>query len=160
MEQLIAKWPELSPEHVKLIFIRSKGEEAFVQDKVKEATVEILKEVAEVATCANMSRKAICEHIGNLEKARDYLSAYTQGLMKGYQADEMPKIKARQAKERKEKEAKSPKKKDKADDLIAMAIAAAKVGKIDKPKTTEVKLNKSTCPKCNKEVFSLKFHKC
>lgn len=163
MQELIASYPELSEEEAKLIFIRQSAQEAYEKGEIKESTDTFFIEVIQIATAASMSRDDIGQHIGNLEKIRDYLAAFTQGLGKGLEKDVEPKIKARQAKEAAEKrkgKSKKEQKENKVNDLIAMAVQAAKSGDpLSTPKKT-TKLAKTKCEKCNKEVFSLKFHKC
>ena len=80
-EKLIAEFPELSEEAAKLIFIRQSAQEAYSNNTMKEATGNILKEVVEISTISDMTKEYVAMHIGNLEKARSFLAAFTQGIM-------------------------------------------------------------------------------
>ena len=157
-QKLINEWPDLSPEQAKLIFVRQSAQEAYEQGKIQEATNSILKEVTEIATCASMDINQIAEHIGNLEKVRNYLAAFTQGLMKAHASKVEPEIKAKRAKERREKLAQKVASKDsKVNSLIQMAISGA-ITTNEEPKKNVV--TKTKCESCGLEVYSLKFHKC
>lgn len=156
LEKLISEYPDLSEQEAKLIFIRQSAQEAFEKGEIKEATDGFFVEVKEVLDCSNMSKEDISMHIGNLEKVRDFLAAFTQGMSQGYAAEEEPKIKARRAKreqDKKKKQATSSKDK-RVNDLIQMAIDGVK-----EPKKVS-KVQKVKCDKCQSEVFSLKYHNC
>lgn len=164
-EKLIAEYPELSVEEAKLLFIRKSGQEAYCEDKIAEGTKSILKEIIELSTVASMSKDEIAQHIGNLEKARSFLAAFTQGLSKAHADEVEPKIKAKRAREKAAK-AVSKSKKPKADAMFAALMAAEEdievMTNLDKDPSNAGKkiVSKIKCPKCQKEVFTLKFHKC
>lgn len=164
--ELIASWPNMSEEEAKLLFIRKSAQEAYEQNNIKEATKSILKEIVVTSTVNSMSREEIGLHIANLEKARSFLAAFTQGLMIGLSTELEPIFKAKRIKEAREKTiAKSSgslSAKDKRiNDLVEMArnlsLASNESAKEAKPikETTKV-----VCPTCGNETFSLKFHKC
>jgi len=152
LERLIATFPDLTEEQAKLIFVRKSAQEAFEKGELEESTSGMLKEVVTIITCSNMHN--IEEFIGNLEKARNYLASYTQGVMSAHASDIEPKIKAKREKERLQKQVKTKDKK--VNDLIQMAINAATI-----PDTKVVSSNKKIhCSKCDKDVYSLNYHNC
>jgi len=162
-KELIAQYPELSVEEAKLIFIRQSAQEAYINNQIETATKDILKEIIEIATVASMSKEEIGQHIGNLEKVRGYLAAFTQGLMRAHCDEEEPKIRAKRAKEEKEK--KAAKSNDLQSKLAGLGIsmdslmAGKKVENSTQPETQKT-INKVKCEHCGSEVYSLKFHKC
>lgn len=155
-EKLIASYPELTTEEAKLVFIRKSAKEAYEKGEIEKATEDFFIEINKIATCASMSKEEIGTHLGNLEKVRDYLAAFTQGLAKGHAEEVEPKIKAKREREKKQKSVKTKDKKVNA--LIQMAINASDGIKATPKANTKV--SKVTCEKCGKEVYSLKFHKC
>jgi hypothetical protein len=166
-QKLIDEWPELSQEEAKLMFIRKSAQEAFSENKIKEATADMLKTVVKEATIASMSKEEIGQHIGNLERVRSYLAAFTQGLSKAYTDEEEPKIRAkRKAREAKDKaSSKSKSSKPKASAMFAALMAAEDdidvSSEVRDPASAGAKVvDKKECPNCKAKVFSLKFHKC
>lgn len=152
---------KINEHEAKLLFIRQSAQEAFEKGQILEATKTILKTIVEVSLVSNMTKEEIALHIGKLEEARQYLAAFTQGLQIGYAKEAEPIFKARAEKRRQEKlAAKLTSSKDKkVNELIEMArnLASNPAGELVKPAST---VTKQTCPKCNKEVFSLKYHTC
>lgn len=157
-QKLIASWPDMTEEQAKLLFIRQSATKAFENGNILEATKEILAEIVKVSTVSNMTKAEIAVHIGNLEKARTFLAAFTQGLMIGQANEEEPRIKEKHKKEQREKVlAKVKSNTDKrVNELIEMARNAS-IASAAKPKA---KVEKQTCPTCGESVFSLKFHTC
>ena len=163
-EKIIAQYPELSEYQAKLIFIRKSAQEAYSKGEIEYATKGILVEIVKEATISTMTKESINEHIKHLEKARAFLVAFTQGLLSGHEEEILPELKAKHEREKRERLAsrlEGSTKDKKANDLIAKAIAATtKDGELRASSTEESKIQKVTCEKCKKEVYSLKFHKC
>lgn len=157
----IKSWPQMTEEEAKLLFIRQSAQEAYAKGEIKEATKDVLKSIVEISTVNSMTKEEIGLHIGNLEKARSFLAAFTQGLQQAFAKEEEPKFKAKREKEKQDKVlAKLTSSKDKkVNELIEMARKLATDPSLEK-KETKPPVSKVTCPKCNKETFSLKFHKC
>lgn len=149
---------EIGEEEAKLLFIRKSAQEAYEKGEVVESTKAILKTIVEISLVSNMTKEEIGLHIGNLEKARMFLAAFTQGLQIGYAKEAEPIFKAKREKERLERIVNKISGKDKkVNDLIELARSLA-----SKESTGSIigKASKTTCPKCNKEVFSLEYHTC
>lgn len=160
LTETIKNYPEMTEEEAKLLFIRKSAQEAFEKGEIEEATKGILKVMVEVTFVGNMTKEEIAQHIGNLERAKSYLAAFTQGLQIGYAREQEPIFKARAEKRRQEKLAEklTSSKDRKVNELIEMARKLS-LGE-DASQTPKVKANKVKCEKCGNEVFSLKFHKC
>ena len=157
----INSYPEMSEEEAKLLFIRKSATEAYEKGEIKEATKFILTTIVEIATVSNMSKEDIAQHIGNLEKARSFLASFTQGLQIGYVTEIEPKIKARNEKKRADAvlaKAGISKSDKRVNEIIEMARKFA--SQSDETKVQKNIVTKIKCEKCNKEVFSLKFHTC
>lgn len=160
----IKSWPNMSEEEAKLLFIRRSATEAFEKNEIESSTKSILVSIVEISTVSSMTREEIGMHIANLEKARSFLAAFTQGLMIGYANAEEPKIKAKKAKEQREKllskVSSTPTSKDKkVNDLIEMARSLSLSGNLE-TNTVKEAISRIECPTCHKQVLSLKFHKC
>lgn len=157
---MIKSWPNMTEEEAKLIFIRKSATEAYANGEIESATKDILKTVVELIVVNSMSKDLIAEHIGNLEIARSFLAAFTQGLMTGVASEAEPIFKAKHEKERKEKlAAKIVSAKDKkVNELIEKARELAMNPTLASSKKSTI--TKQICEKCKREVFSLKFHKC
>lgn len=151
---------QMSEHEAKLLFIRKSAQEAFEKGEILEATRTILKTIVEVSLVSNMTKEEIGVHIGKLEQARSYLAAFTQGLQIGYAKEQEPIFRAKREKERRERLASKlvSSKDKKVNELIEMArnLASNPTGEI----TPKPVLTKQVCEKCNKEVFSLKYHTC
>lgn len=153
-ENMIAQYPELSEESVKLIFIRDRAKKAFIEDKIREATSETFKDIITLGTIASASKDDISIHIGNLERCRNYLSCLIQGLKIGYVEQEEPKIRAKREKEAKEKATSRPKTVEgilakyglNLDSLQSKLVSDP----LPPPETKPLELTDSTCPKCGK----------
>ncbi len=169
-EQLIASYPDLSEENIKLIFIRDRAKKAYVENLIREATKETLSEIIVLGTVASASKDDIRLHIGNLEKCRNYLSAMLQGYKIGFAEDIEPKIKAKHEQEAKEARAKKPKTLEAtlaqygldASD-IANKLASLKSSPLVPNSDGEVTKNpikQEICPKCNQVMLLPSFHKC
>ena len=160
----IKSYPEMSEYEAKLLFIRKSATEAYEKGEIQEATKTILRTIVEVAMVSNMSREDIGFHIGNLERARSFLAAFTQGLQIGLATEIEPKIKARREKEKAERAArKLASGDDKIASLIALAQGLAKNETLETRKRTVETVStvaKVKCPSCQRETLSLKFHKC
>ncbi len=153
----------MTDDEAKLLFIRQSAAEAFAKGEIEESTKGILKEIVILCTVASMQKETIGDHIGNLEKARSYLAAHTQGLMTGVEKEALPLFKAKREKERLNKIAsKLESAKDKkVNDLISLARDLASKGLVNEEVKVKTPIaSKAVCPKCKKEVFSIKFHKC
>lgn len=165
MEKLIASFPDMTEEQAKLVFIRKSAQEAYEKGEIKEATAGILKEIVLLGTVASMTREEVGTHIANLEKVRTFLAAFTQGLMKAHADKLEPEFKEKRRKQKLEEisnKVAARSSDSKVNALIQMAVNAAKEGKIlTKGKVEEEStLPKVKCEKCQKDVYSLKFHKC
>ena len=163
LSDIIASYPEMSPEAAKLIFIRDTALKSYVENALLSASKETLSEIVTLGTVSAMDKATIAQHIGNLEKARDYLSAHIQGLKIGYATDEEERIKVKRAKEAKEPRVSKGSNPTPVMNLEDLKNELSKF--IEKknaiPEAKEpIKISKVTCEKCNKEVISLKFHKC
>jgi len=161
--EIIASYSNMTEEEAKLLFIRKSATEAYANNEIAQATKTILVSICEISIVASMSKEEISSHIANLEKARSFLAAFTQGLVTAYQSELEPIFKAKHEKEKREKLAnKTTSNKDKkVNELIEKARQLALnplTGKLENPNKKVI--TKVTCEKCNKEVFSLKFHKC
>jgi hypothetical protein len=159
--ETIKSWPDMTEEEAKLLFIRKSAQEAFEKGEIIESTKGILKEIVELTIVSNMTKEQIGLHIGNLEKARSFLAAFTQGLQIGYAKEAEPIFKAKAEKKRLEKLAEKlgiSSKDKKVNALIEMARNLAS-DHIEEPKAKPT-LTKQVCEKCNKEVYSLKYHTC
>lgn len=158
--EIIKNYPEMTEEEAKLLFIRKSAQEAYEKGEIEEATKGILRTIVEVTFVNNMTKEEIGAHIGNLERAKSFLAAFTQGLQIGYAKEAEPIFKAKAEKRRQEKLAEklTSSKDKKVNELIEMARRLS-MGEdaSQKPKVVAAKVK---CEKCNKEVFSLKFHKC
>lgn len=159
--------PELSKEAVKLLFIRKSAAEAYASGEIKEATKGMLIEIAEIITASSMSKEDLGVHIGNLDKARSFLAAYTQGL-KMAQGDELEPIfrekrekEAKKAKEERERKASSVKPDGLSLSMQALGLSmetimsglAAKLASPDgniEAVTPPDNSDDYTCPKCSK----------
>jgi hypothetical protein len=154
---LIAEYPEASPETLKRIFIRNQGTKAYVESKLSETSEVILSEIALLGTIGAMSNDdEIRDHLTNLEKCRAYLSCYIQGIRRGQEDKLAPEFKEKHEKEKIAKQIRKSTKDEGVAKLVAALMSAKSITIDDKP----VSLKKETCGKCNTEVFSLKFHKC
>lgn len=167
--ELIASWPNMSEEEAKLLFIRKSAQEAYEQGNIAEATKEILKEIVVTSTVNSMTREEIGLHIANLEKARSFLAAFTQGLMIGLSTELEPIFKAKRIKEAREKaiakSSNSASTKDKrVNDLVELARNLSEVNLVEKSEETTKpnpkRLVKSTCDKCNESVWFIDKHVC
>lgn len=152
----------MTEESAKLIFIRQSATEAYAKGEIENATTNLIREIVPIMTVASMSKEETGSHIYNLEKARAYLAAFTQGVVIGYQTELTPIFKERERKRREEKlkEKITNAKDKKVNDLISLARDLASKGSIVNPPPVINTVTKITCPKCSKETFSLKFHKC
>lgn len=153
-------YPEMTEEEAKLIFIRKSAQEAFEKGEIEEATKGILKVIVEITFVSNMTKEEIGSHIGNLEKAKAFLAAFTQGLQIGYAKEAEPIFKAKREREKQQKLAEklTSSKDKKVNELIEMARRLS-LGE-DSSQKPKVVASKVKCEKCGNEVYSLKFHKC
>jgi hypothetical protein len=161
--QIIESWPETTEESAKLIFIRQSATEAYANGQIEAATKEFVKEIVPILVVASMSKEQIGIHIANLERARAFLAAFTQGLVIGHETEMLPifKEKARKRAEEKRQEKLVGKQTTKVNDLISLARDLASKG-LETSNQVAIKTiaTKVECPTCKKLVYSLKFHKC
>lgn len=158
-KDLITSYPDMSAEAAKLIFIRDTALKSYVENALLNSSKETLSEIVTLGTVSAMDKATIAQHIGNLEKARDYLSAHIQGLKIGYATDEEERIKVKRSKETKEpkvSKSSSTPVMNLEDLKNELSNFIAKKNEVKEP----VKIVKVTCEKCKAEVISLKFHTC
>lgn len=160
----------MKPEDAKKLFIRDSAKEAYKtsDEKVREITTEVVKEVIDILTVGKMTRAEIGTHIANLEKARSLLACLGQGFQIAFAEEKEPEFKAKH--EREQKEARASKPKTLEDSLSRLGVDFSKLAaSLNKPlpvKNEETKTpapsNKIKCDKCGKEFFSAmkNFHKC
>lgn len=156
--EYLKTFPDISEENVKKLFIRDISKSSYDTGEIKANTERFSSEIKELIAC-NLSKEEIGLHIANLEKARGIISSMIQGYKKGYFDETEPKIKEKQVREAKEKRISSGKLT--IDDLrekLAAIQGTKETPQIQVPIVNRV--TKTLCPKCNKEVISLKFHSC
>jgi hypothetical protein len=175
-------WEESkSPELAKKLFIRDSAREAYKtgNGSIKEVTSNTLKEVIDLVTVGSMTKEEIGIHISNLETARSYLSALTQGYQIAFAEEKEPEFKAKALERAKSERKSSSKPKTLEESLSKLGIdmnklfsalsnnqAKAETVKAEVPENnlrpTPSPLNLVKCPKCQKEFTPtiLSFHKC
>lgn len=156
--------PEISELEAKLLFIRKSAQEAYEKGEIVGETKTVLKSIVEILVVDNMTKEQVGLHIGNLEKARAFLAAHTQGIQIAYAKEAEPILRAKREREKAEKIIKKTLSggSKQVNDLIELAKKLASgesVGKV----VTETKSNviaKVECPNCHQLTYSIKFHKC
>lgn len=160
-ENLIASYPEVSEETIKLIFLRDSAKKAYIEDKISSNTGQVIKEIIEIGTISSSTKDEIGIHIANLEKCRAFISCIIQGYKMGWSEELEPEFKRKHEERNKEKKTGITRK------SLEEKLAAFGLGLSDfESKTLKdtpippKEIPKVTCPKCSKETISLTFHKC
>jgi hypothetical protein len=159
-EKLIASYPEVSEETIKLIFLRDSARKAYIENEISSNTGRVLQEIIELGTISNSTKEEIGIHIANLEKCRAFISCIIQGYKMAHAEELEPEFKRKY--EERQKEKKTGVTRASLEEKLAkfgLGLSDFESKSLNNPIPVK-EIPKVTCPKCGKETISLTFHKC